>query len=110
MEENDLVYVPYPSYHGERAATYRLDRRLAGSVQNTELLGFGVCSSSGILETRKLDLFPPSGEGEDTYCWSLRKSQPQSLDCFLVFWNTGRWTKSEIPVIPRIFKFIRAYF
>jgi hypothetical protein len=37
--------------------------------------GFGLFSSSGVLETKKLDLFPSSGDGEDTYSvGSLRKS------------------------------------
>jgi hypothetical protein len=53
-----------------------------GGVSHSELLGFLLCPSSGILELenttfRKLDLFPSSGDGgvEDTYSvGSVRKS------------------------------------
>jgi hypothetical protein len=52
---------------------------MAHNTQN--YWGFGLCPSSGILENRKqttfrkLDLFPSSGEGGDTYSFgSFRKS------------------------------------
>jgi hypothetical protein len=77
--------------------TYRLQlqgRRISPARSTHNYSFFGLFLSSGILENRnttfrKLDLFPSSGEGEDTYSvGALRKSWSQSLDilaaCFML--------------------------
>jgi hypothetical protein len=65
---------------------------------------FGLCPTSGIIKTqknttfRKLDLFPSSGVSCPL---TLRRKQIQfPKRCILLcFYNTGRWTKSEHPIV-----------